>query len=162
MAALDWVLLAALLASAVLGAWRGLVFEVLSLLGWVGAFLAAQWLAPSVALALPWTDAPSTVRYAAGFVLVFVAALFLAGLVAWLIKKAVEKVGLRPIDRVLGWLFGLVRGVLVLLLVAVLVRWTPWHDAPVWQQSVGAGWLDQTVHQLRPLVPSSLASHWPA
>lgn len=162
MAVLDWVLLAALLASALLGAWRGLVYEVLSLLGWVGALLAAQWLAPSVAAALPLGDMPVMARYAAGFVLVFVAALFFAGIVAWLIKKAVEKVGLRPIDRVLGWLFGLVRGVLVLLLLALLLRWTPWHDAPFWTQSVGAGWLDSTINQLRPLVPPSLARHLPA
>ena len=32
-----------------LGLWRGLVFEVLSLLGWVAAFLLAQWLAPRLA-----------------------------------------------------------------------------------------------------------------
>lgn len=162
MAVLDWVLLGVLVASAFLGAWRGLVYEVLSLLGWVFALLAAQWLAPAVAAALPMGDMPLMARYAAGFVLVFVAALFLAGMVAWLIKKAVEKVGLRPIDRVLGWLFGLVRGVLVLLLVAVLMRWTPWHDDPLWTQSVGAGWLDDTINQLRPLVPPSLARHLPA
>ena len=45
MAALDWIFAAVLLASMLIGAWRGLVFEVLSVLGWVAAFFAAQWFA---------------------------------------------------------------------------------------------------------------------
>ena len=49
LAALDWVLLAVVAASLVLGAWRGLVYEVLSLLAWVAAFLAAQCLADDAA-----------------------------------------------------------------------------------------------------------------
>ena len=43
MAMLDWIFLAVLLASMLIGAWRGLVFEVLSALGWLVAFMAAQW-----------------------------------------------------------------------------------------------------------------------
>jgi membrane protein required for colicin V production len=159
MALLDWILLATLLASSLLGAWRGLVYEVISLLGWVAAFVVAQWLAPSVALALPLAGLSELLRYAAAFVLCFVAALFAAGLLAWLVRKLVEGVGLRPIDRVLGWLFGLARGVLILLLLAVVVRWTPWHTQPVWTQSHGAGWLDATVNHLRPVIPQSLARY---
>ena len=39
----DWILLGVLLASMVVGLWRGLVYEVLSLAGWVAAFFVAQW-----------------------------------------------------------------------------------------------------------------------
>ena len=53
MAALDWIFVALLLASMLMGAWRGLVYEVLSLAGWVAAFLAAQWLAVDAAALLP-------------------------------------------------------------------------------------------------------------
>ena len=45
MAALDWIFMALLLASMLIGAWRGLVFEVLSVLGWLAAFVVAQWFA---------------------------------------------------------------------------------------------------------------------
>lgn len=45
MALLDWGLLAVLALSMLLGAWRGLVFEVLSLAGWVLAFVVARWFA---------------------------------------------------------------------------------------------------------------------
>ena len=53
MAALDWIFAAVLLASMLIGAWRGLVFEVLSVLGWVAAFFAAQWFAADMAALLP-------------------------------------------------------------------------------------------------------------
>ena len=53
MSTTDWILLALLAASMVLGAWRGLVYEVLSVLGWIAAFLLAQWFAPDVADKLP-------------------------------------------------------------------------------------------------------------
>jgi membrane protein required for colicin V production len=45
-AVLDWVFIAVLVASLMLGAWRGLVYEVLSVMSWIAAFVLAQWLAP--------------------------------------------------------------------------------------------------------------------
>jgi membrane protein required for colicin V production len=53
LAPLDWVMVALLLASFLLGAWRGLVYEVLSVISWVAAFVLAQWFAPRVATVLP-------------------------------------------------------------------------------------------------------------
>ena len=49
-----------------LGAWRGLVYEVVSALSWVAAFVAAQWFAPDVAQKLPMSGTGEAVRYAAG------------------------------------------------------------------------------------------------
>ena len=50
MAALDWIFCAVLLVSVLLGAWRGLVFEVLSLLSWLVALVAARFFAVDMAL----------------------------------------------------------------------------------------------------------------
>ena len=64
----DWVLLGVLLASMVVGFWRGLVYEVLSLAGWVAAFVVAQWLAADVVGWLPFVKgAPASVQYAVAF-----------------------------------------------------------------------------------------------
>ena len=84
MAALDWVFLAVLAGSLLLGAWRGLVYEVLSVLGWIAAFVVAQWLAGDVAQKLPMGNASDAVRYAAAFAVGFIATVFAAGLFAWL------------------------------------------------------------------------------
>jgi len=109
-ATVDIVLLIVLLASVVIGAWRGLLYEVLSVLGWVAAFVLAQWLAVDAAEWLPLKGASEPLRYAAGFAVVFVAVAFAAGFLAWLVKKRVESVGHRPVDRTPGAPFGLVPG----------------------------------------------------
>ena len=95
MAVLDWVFLAVLAASLLLGAWRGLVYEVLSVMSWIAAFIVAQWLAADAAAALPLGSTPDAGRYAIGFVAVFIAVVFAGGLLAWLTKKLVQAVGLR-------------------------------------------------------------------
>lgn len=162
LATLDWVVLAVLLASAVLGLWRGLVFEVLSVLSWIAAFIVAQWLAPAAAEWLGWDGAGASLRYAAGFVLVFIAALFAGGLLAWLTKKLVEAVGLRPVDRALGGLFGLVRGTVLVLVLAVVVHLAGLKDGPWWTESMTAGVATAALRGLKPVVPETFGPYLPA
>lgn len=162
MAAMDWIMLVVLLASLVLGAWRGLVYELLSVLGWVAAFVLAQWLAPDAANWLPMEGAAEPVRYAAGFVLVFVVSAFAAGLLAWLIKKLVEAMGLRPVDRTLGAAFGLLRGVVLLLALAVVVGMTSLKAAAWWQESRGAVVLEAALKGLKPVLPAEFGKYLPA
>ena len=69
MSSTDWILLALLAASMLLGAMRGLVYEVLSVMGWIAAFLLAQWFAPTVSEKLPMQGSGETLRFAAAFVL---------------------------------------------------------------------------------------------
>ncbi|RYF60974.1 MAG: CvpA family protein [Comamonadaceae bacterium] len=162
MATLDWVVLAVLLASALLGLWRGLVYEVLSLLNWIAAFVAAQVFAPAAAAWLPMGEAGESLRYAAGFVLVFIASVFAGGLVAWLVKKMVEAVGLRPVDRALGGLFGLVRGAVVVLVLAVVVHLTGLKDGAWWTESTVAGIATAALRGLKPVVPETFGIYLPA
>jgi membrane protein required for colicin V production len=161
MAAVDIVLLLVLLASVLLGLWRGLVFEVLSVAGWVLAFFLAQWHAERAASWLPLADTAPPLRYAAGFALVFVGTLFASSLLAWLTKKAFESVGLRPIDRVLGAGFGLLRGMILLLALALLVRMTPWVDSEPWQQAAGPDGLEAALQALKGFMPDTLAQYFP-
>jgi membrane protein required for colicin V production len=113
----------------VLGLWRGLVFEVLSVAGWVCAFFWPSGCRRRGRLAALQNTA-EPLRYAAGFMLVFVGVAFAAGLLAWLIKKGIDSVGLRPVDRMLGAAFGLLRGAVILLALALVVNMTPWKDTP--------------------------------
>ena len=161
MATLDWVFLGVLAVSLALGAWRGLVYEVLSVLGWIAAFVLAQWLAPDAAAWLPMESAGDAVRYAAGFVLVFVAAAFAAGLLAWLVKKLVEAVGLRPVDRTLGAAFGLIRGAVLLLAAAVVVNMTPLQSGQWWTESKGADVSTTVLRGLKPVLPERFGRYLP-
>ena len=155
----DWVLLAALLLSVVLGLWRGLVYEVLSVLGWVAAFVLAQAFADQAGAWLPIDGLSPPLRLAAGFVLVFVVVAFAAGLGAWLVQKLVASVGLRPVDRVLGGAFGLLRGLVILLAVAFVVSMTQMQDAAWWRDSATASVLSAALHEIKPLLPEVVARY---
>jgi membrane protein required for colicin V production len=154
MSALDWIFLAVLLLSLLLGAWRGLVFEVISVVSWLAAFVLAQWLAPDVALKLPMGGASESVRYVTSFVLVFIGAVFAGGLVAALIKKLVAAVGLSPVDRVL-------RGLVMLLAATVVVGMTPLKSNASWQSSVGAGMSSAALKTLKPVLPEEFGKYLP-
>ena len=162
MAALDWIFAAVLLASMLVGAWRGLVFEVLSLVGWVVSFFVAQWFAEDMAALLPMGGSAEALRYAAGFVVVFVASVFACGFLTWLAKKLVDAIGLRPADRTLGAAFGVLRGVVLLLAVAVVAGLTPLHEALWWQESQGAPVLAEVLRGLKPALPEEFGRHLPS
>lgn len=161
MALFDWIAIALLVASMLLGLFRGLVFEVISLAGWVAAFIAAQWLAGGVAAWLPFGEPEAAWRYPLAFVFVFVAVAFAVGLAAALIRKLITAVGLRPVDRVLGGAFGVLRGAVALLVVAVVVHLLALSDSAWWHESRSAGVLDAALQGLKPVLPEKLASYLP-
>lgn len=158
----DGVLGGILLVSLLVGAWRGLVHELMSLAGWIAAFALAQWLAQDVAQWLPvWRDAAAQVRYALAFVGVFVVSVFAASLLAWLLRKLVDGTGLRPADRALGALFGLARGVLVLLVLTVVVHLLGLHHEAWWQQSFLTPLLQVVLAGVKPMLPVAVQNFLP-
>lgn len=162
MPTLDWIFLGVLLTSLLLGAWRGLVYEVLSVVSWLAAFVLAQWFAPDVAQRLPMAGSAEPVRYAAGFVLVFVLAVFAGGLLAALLKKLFAVVGLQPADRALGAVFGLLRGVVLLLAATVVVGMSPLKSSDWWQSSMGAGLTTAALNGLKPVLPEEFGKYLPS
>lgn len=155
----DWFFLAVLLGSAAIGLFRGLVFEVLSLLGWVAAYVGAQALSASVASSVPIGSPGSGLNAAAAFAAVFLAVLLIWGLLAWVISRLVKSSPLQLLDRVLGALFGLLRGLLIALAVATAVGMTPLADAPAWRASHAAPLLERTLSTLKPLLPEAIRRH---
>ena len=161
MASLDWIFVVVLLGSMLLGAWRGLVYEILSLLGWVVAFMVARTWAQAVALWLPLDGWDMQLRYAAAFVLLIVGALFAWGVISWLSKQLIEAVGLRPVDRTLGALFGVLRGGLLLLVLALVIQYTPMNKALWWQESTLAPWLTAALSVVLPALPQDWGQYLP-
>lgn len=161
LAAIDWIFLLIVVGSMLLGAWRGLVYEVISLLSWAAAFMLAQWLALDAAKLLPLEGSAESVRYAAGFLLVFVAALFAGGIVSFLIKKAITAVGLRPIDRVLGAGFGVLRGVVLLMAATVVAGMTPLRTSTEWTKAVGPAMATSALAGIKPVLPAEFVKYLP-
>jgi membrane protein required for colicin V production len=155
--AVDLAMLAVLLLSLAVGAWRGLVFELMSLVGWFAAYLAAQWASPSVAPHLPIGAPGSAIQHAAAFAATFIAALLVWGLLSRLLKMLIHATPLGLIDRLLGAAFGVLRGVVLLLVVAAVVTRTPWAQSSGWQQSTGAAWLKVLLVGLKPSLPAPIS-----
>ena len=154
---LDWTLLAVLALSMVVGLVRGFLFECLSLAGWVAAWFAAQWGAPQLAPLLPLGNPGSALNMAAAFAIVFIAALVVWTLLARLLRMVVHATPLSLPDRMLGGVFGLLRGSVLLLALAVAVSFTPASQSTGWRSSHGARWLDVALVNLKPLLPDSAA-----
>ncbi len=159
--AIDWFFVGVLVVSMLVGAWRGLVFEVISVVSWIAAFVLAQWFAPAVAHWLPISSTIEALRYGLGFLIVFVGTIFAGSLTAFVVKKLLAAVGLSPADRMLGAAFGLVRGIVILLALTVLVGMTPFKSAPWWQESEGAKLAGVALHGLKPVLPEDFGKYIP-
>ena len=154
---LDYGVIIVLALSIAWGAWRGLVHEVLSLAGWIMAFLAANLLAGPLSETFPANMRPEF-RVVGAFVVVFIGTLVLTTLLTALVTKFVRVSVLQSLDRWLGALFGLMRGLLVVIALAVIAGLTSLPRHPVWTDSATGYSLAQTVIQLRPWLPPALAS----
>ncbi len=171
---LDWVMVAMVAVSLLVGVVRGFVFESLSLAGWVVAWFGAQWAAPLLAPHLPIGPSgpsgpsgpigqPGTpLNHGAAFVVAFVAALIIWALLARVVRMLIHATPLSGIDRVLGAGFGLLRGLVILLALASVVAMTPAVKSHAWQRSQGARILVKTLLALKPLLPESAARLLPA
>lgn len=165
MRTLGWVdvsLLVFIALSVVFGLVRGLVFELLSAVGWVVAFFAAQWLTPRAAPYLHVGEPGSDLNHGVTFACAFIATLIAWSLAARLMRALIHATPLSLLDRVLGAGFGLVRGALVLLALASAIGLTPLRKSLAWQQSEGATWLNAALHGIKPLLPPDLSRHLPA
>ena len=153
---LDYTVIGVLLVSIAWGAWRGLVHEVLSLTGWIMAFLAGNLFAAPLAEMLPAAMRPE-LRVVVAFVLLFVGTLVLAALLAALFTKFIKVSVLHSLNRWLGGLFGLLRGLLIVVVLAMVAGLTSLPRKPDWTQSATGYSLAQTVTQLKPWLPAAFA-----
>ena len=127
---LDLAVALVMVLSVALGLWRGLLREVLSLLGWVLAFYLAQAHALTVGQWLPMDGSSPGLRLACAFVLVMLLVLIGVAIVLWLAKALITVVGLGWIDRILGGLFGFLRAMLLLLAASAIFLSPIVHRTP--------------------------------
>ena len=141
--------------SVLVGIWRGAVREVFALAGWIAAFYAAQYYAVGAGLVLP--DAtPPEFKLLAGFCVVFLATLVLAGVVGWVLSRLLHAAGLGLLDRTLGALIGLARGALVVLVLALAAGLTSLPRQPAWRHAAFSAPIVTAVLAIRPWLPPEL------
>jgi len=154
---LDYAVLGVLLLSIGWGIWRGLVREVMSVAGWIMAFLAANLFAGPLAEALPRSISHEEIRLLIAFLAIFVVTLTLTTITALLLAKFLKAVGLGGLDRTLGGLFGLARGLIIVVAFALLAGLTRLPLDPIWKESWSGPVLGRTALQLKPWLPPAFA-----
>ncbi len=134
--ALDYVLLAVFVISAVVGIVRGLIREVLALVSWIVSIWLALHYADQVAAYLaPYLQSPE-IQYMVALAGIFVVSLLLLSMTAMILVKVLNYVGVAGTDRTLGALFGLVRGLAISLALVFVIRLTPATAKPWFQGSL--------------------------
>jgi membrane protein required for colicin V production len=130
----DYCIIGALAISVLMGLWRGFIGEVLALACWVLAFWFAWRFGDKLAQQFSAIDEPS-VRLLLGYAICFVAVLIAGAIVSFLMRKLIAGSGLSGSDRMLGMVFGLVRGLALVTLTVLLLGFTPLPRDPWWHQS---------------------------
>jgi membrane protein required for colicin V production len=157
MTILDIIVLAVIGISILLGMIKGLVREVMSLAAWVMAFLAANLAAPEAAQLLPQGMASEEIRLLAGFAVVFVLVLIGLSVLAVMASKLIKIAGLGMADRVLGGVFGLVRGALVVTILVLLAGLTSLPRQPVWRNAFLGPTLESSAGYVKTWLPAELS-----
>jgi membrane protein required for colicin V production len=158
MNAVDWVIVAVVALSMLLGVLRGFVREVMSLVGWVvGIWLAIRF-APVLGRELPAEMAIAEIRTGIAALGIVIGTIVVAALIAWVIGKFLSAIKLTGTDRLLGAAFGFVRALLIVLLVGLFAGRTALAQQPLWRDSVLLAHVEAAVRFAAPLLPPALAA----
>jgi membrane protein required for colicin V production len=158
MTAFDYLFLGVLVLSAIVGMWRGLVSEVMALVAWVVALVAAwRYAAEAASLMSGWIAEPAW-RQVVGFALVFVIVLLIAALLRFLLRELLKAAGLGAADRFFGAVFGLARGLAIAFAVVLLGGLIGVAREPWWANAMFSPPLETAVIAAKPWLPDAVAS----
>lgn len=159
MTVFDYLVLFVLICSIVISTLRGLIKEILSLLSWVVALLVANAYGQDMALMLESVVPGAAMRLIVAFIVLFIGVRLLMALFALMIDAIIRRSGLSVADRGLGGLFGLARG-LVLVLAAVLIcGLTAIPQQPFWKDALLSPMAETAARTVKPFLPGALAKN---
>jgi membrane protein required for colicin V production len=155
----DYLVLFVLIASVIISTLRGLVKEILSLLGWVVAFVLANAYGATLAPMLPAMIPGQTARLIVAFIVLFLGVRILMGLLSLAIGALITATGLSLADRGLGGLFGLARGIVIVLAGVILCGMTSIPQQAVWKDAFLSPMAETGARTVKPFLPAALAQH---
>lgn len=157
---IDYCLLGVILISAIIGLFRGFIKEAFSLLTWlVAIWLGLRFSQPFSLYFNDYIDLPS-VRIGVAFMCLLIVTLILGSMLSFLISQIIDKTGLSGTDRFVGFLFGIVRGMVVISLVVLLAGLTPLPQDPWWSQSLLIEPFQELSVWLRAQIPEGITEYF--
>jgi membrane protein required for colicin V production len=155
----DYLLIFVLVSSVIIGTLRGLVKEVLSLAGWIVAFVVANAYGPWLAAMLPDAVPGPVLRLMVAFIALFIGARILMALLTLTIEALITAGGLSLADRGLGSLFGLARGIVIVLAGVILGGMTTMPKQDFWKNALLSPMAESGVRTVKPFLPPDVAQH---
>lgn len=155
---LDYAIIVVVLVSLGVGAWRGAIREVINIGGWVMAFILAHSFSTTLAPYFADWMADPVYRLVVAWIVLFVAVLIFAGLLASVLSELVRKLGLSALDRGLGAMIGVLRGGLVVIVLALAAGMTRFPQSVLWKNAMLTPSIEVAALYARALLPQSLAS----
>ena len=132
---IDWLIISVVGLSAAISLIRGFIAEALSIVIWIFAlWVAFRFTAPFAEVFLGTIDM-QTVRLAVAAVVLIVSILIIGSMVSWIVGRLVRSTGLSGTDRLLGAVFGALRGLLTVIALTAVASWTPICQEVWWKQS---------------------------
>ena len=154
----DYIILVVICLSVLLGWWRGLVYEILSLLSWITSYFVAKSWVNEFTPYMPSVLESDTLRIAAAFVFLFIATLILCGIAAWALNKLVKSFGLDwRTDGVAGAIFGFFRGLMFVLLLVFVAGLTKLPQTAFWRDALLSKPLQNVAMLVKDLLPDDMA-----
>ena len=153
----DYAVLLIIGVSILLSIMRGFMREVMALLAWVVAFWVANLFTDQVAPQLPAAIPSPELRYLAAFALLFLATLLVMMLLAIAMSQFMKMIGVGPWDRTLGAVFGLARGLIIVLVLVLMAGLTSLPKQPIWKNAMLSAPLEALVKTIQPWLPVELS-----
>lgn len=157
MTSFDYAVIAIVLLSALVGWWRGFMYELFSLIGWVAAYIVARTYS---ALALPFVPVAvgaENMRAAVAFAALFIATLIVGALFAWFLARLAKFAGLSGMDGKFGAIFGMLRGGMVVIALVWLGGLTDLPQLPFWRNALSSKPLQQAALYAKDYLPENAA-----
>ncbi len=156
----DYLIICIVIVSAVIGLFRGFFREVVSLVAWVAAFMVAIHFTEPMSQLLEGSIETPSLRKAVTGAGLFVVVLLVGGVINFLVGKLVSSSGLAGTDRSIGAAFGLVRGVVLVIILMLLASLTPMPQDPWWRDSQFIPHLEPYATWVKNLLPVEIGKHF--
>lgn len=138
---------------------RGAVREVLAIVGWVVALYTARTYAPQLVPLLPPDIPTEPLKILAAFVILLLSVLLVASLLAIALSSLIKKIGLNWLNRFVGALFGLARGLLIVCVLVFLAGLTSLPKDTRWTNAMFSAPLEVLVKSMMPWLPQAVTKH---
>jgi membrane protein required for colicin V production len=155
----DYLVIFVMVTSVIISMLRGLVKEVLSLAGWVVAFVVANAYAAALAVMLPAVVPGEVLRLILAFIALFIGVRILMGLLSMALGALLDAGGLSLFDRLLGAVFGVGRGLVIVLTAVILCGMTSLPQQDFWKEALLSPYAETGARLVKTFLPAAMAQH---